>query len=720
VADGKSEQRRSENTTRSATSATGRAAYPVDFTAFVQAEVNQINARRKRLADKRGGQLTSVKVEATGPGAALLEVVGLTMSGGGIRSASFCLGVAQAFDGEKVFDHIDYLSTVSGGGYLGAAISTTMAATEGDFVFGEGNQKTRAKSYSDLKDTAAVAHIRDYSNYLIPRGLPSLFSALAIVLRGLVANAALILPVVLFLAAVTVFANPTRSSLLRPDIVGVRLSFLPAAHFGVTLLLLGATFIGFLWWAMRRSRPGIGSEFCTPAPSRAAWWLGVLAVMAAFEAQPFVIDGLFNLYEAAVIDGRSTSLIARIVQWATALAAPFLAATTLFRQQIATLLKSVTASSSTSRKAAGFAGQAALWLGGLAVPLLIWVGYLFLCYWAIANDGNKPEAASRPAIHGTVEISGPGLHFSGKLDCRAPDQIATCAATKPPAAADQAYAHTPHWLQACADAIRALARTVAQGVAEITPDEATNGLRVVGGGLSNLGKVLATPEASSPEAQMREREYIKRARSFVLFYLLAMAAFLWTWRSLTPNANSLHRLYRDRLSKAFLFNPVQDDRGPEEPADKTRDLPPLDGQLISTISGKYGPYHLINAALNIQGSKFANRRGRNADFFLFSPLKTGSVATSYVDTKYLEDRGLDLATAMAISGAAFSSNMGSSSIRALTLTLALLNVRTGYWLDNPNTSGIRAANRTAGTTGGTCTFSTNLPAGSMRTAPRSM
>jgi hypothetical protein len=38
---------------------------------------------------------------------------------------------------------------------------------------------------------------------------------------------------------------------------------------------------------------------------------------------------------------------------------------------------------------------------------------------------------------------------------------------------------------------------------------------------------------------------------------------------------------------------------------------------------------------------------------------------------------------MAISGAAASSNMGSNSIRALTPTLALLNVRLGYWLKNP-------------------------------------
>ena len=41
---------------------------------------------------------------------------------------------------------------------------------------------------------------------------------------------------------------------------------------------------------------------------------------------------------------------------------------------------------------------------------------------------------------------------------------------------------------------------------------------------------------------------------------------------------------------------------------------------------------------------------------------------------------------MAISGAAASSNMGSNSIKALTPTLALLNVRLGYWLKNPRST----------------------------------
>jgi hypothetical protein len=47
------------------------------------------------------------------------------------------------------------------------------------------------------------------------------------------------------------------------------------------------------------------------------------------------------------------------------------------------------------------------------------------------------------------------------------------------------------------------------------------------------------------------------------------------------------------------------------------------------------------------------------------------------------DRRLNLATAMAISGAAVSANMGANTVRLLSPTLALLNVRLGYWLRNP-------------------------------------
>src|SRR5215472_12780511 len=47
----------------------------------------------------------------------------LCLSGGGIRSASFALGVLQALARHGLLFRFDYLSTVSGGGYIGSWLS---------------------------------------------------------------------------------------------------------------------------------------------------------------------------------------------------------------------------------------------------------------------------------------------------------------------------------------------------------------------------------------------------------------------------------------------------------------------------------------------------------------------------------------------------------------------------------------------------------------------
>src|SRR5215472_542996 len=46
--------------------------------------------------------------------------LGLAFSGGGIRSATFNLGVLQGLAERGILPHVDYLSTVSGGGYIGS------------------------------------------------------------------------------------------------------------------------------------------------------------------------------------------------------------------------------------------------------------------------------------------------------------------------------------------------------------------------------------------------------------------------------------------------------------------------------------------------------------------------------------------------------------------------------------------------------------------------
>jgi hypothetical protein len=60
--------------------------------------------------------------------------VGLAFSGGGIRSAIFSLGLAQAIAKRRIFPQVDYLSTVSGGGYTGSFLGALFLPRQSDFT----------------------------------------------------------------------------------------------------------------------------------------------------------------------------------------------------------------------------------------------------------------------------------------------------------------------------------------------------------------------------------------------------------------------------------------------------------------------------------------------------------------------------------------------------------------------------------------------------------
>jgi len=145
------------------------------------------------------------------------------------------------------------------------------------------------------------------------------------------------------------------------------------------------------------------------------------------------------------------------------------------------------------------------------------------------------------------------------------------------------------------------------------------------------------------------------------------------------NRTSLHNFYRDRLSKAFIWRIP----GKDEPPEHADDL------ALSQLNpeGSIGPYHLINAALNLQASRDLDLRDRQSDFFLFSKHSVGcsNEKVGYCRTQDMEnaDRHLNVATAMAISGAAVAPNMGALTLRPLTFVMALLNLRLGYWLPHP-------------------------------------
>ena len=60
-----------------------------------------------------------------------LRPLGLALSGGGIRSATFNLGVLQSLARLGILPRIDYLSTVSGGGYIGSCFSSLLSRPSG-------------------------------------------------------------------------------------------------------------------------------------------------------------------------------------------------------------------------------------------------------------------------------------------------------------------------------------------------------------------------------------------------------------------------------------------------------------------------------------------------------------------------------------------------------------------------------------------------------------
>ncbi|MCA9071143.1 MAG: patatin-like phospholipase family protein, partial [Planctomycetaceae bacterium] len=65
------------------------------------------------------------------------ELVGLALSGGGVRSAAFNLRLIQALYKTGTLKDIDYMSTVSGGGYVGACLSSIALKPETRFDWQE-------------------------------------------------------------------------------------------------------------------------------------------------------------------------------------------------------------------------------------------------------------------------------------------------------------------------------------------------------------------------------------------------------------------------------------------------------------------------------------------------------------------------------------------------------------------------------------------------------
>jgi hypothetical protein len=545
-----------------------------------------------------------------------LGLTGLACSGGGIRSAAFCLGVLQGLQSKDVILHMDYLSTVSGGGYIGTTMTIGMSSgggssnQDGAFPFGRLDHERR--------EPPEVRHLRDNSRYLLQNGLPSAASAVVIYLRGIAMNVLVLLPVLLIAAALLVSLNPDTKELTIGEFLGLNLTnVFGNARVPFTVVAVGVVAALLVVYAVLVSVVPIAPLKHRQGAARIAGWISFIALVVVvvewhtvllrlvFEAQEYI------KYPEQAVPTTSAQVFKFIYDSVKA----FVLVATPLVVVILPFIK-ILAAKAVEGDAGGWgdlakriASRVILVVAASVVPLLLWLAMMQLAFW------------------GTAVSTCPGSNAT--LTC-ARDQVAN-GWPHAPSLLQWLFGQPLHWL---------------------------------------LGDPAAFHWMKVPT--------IYGTMAFVLIAL---------WPFLSVNSNSLHQLYRDRLGSAFLIRR----RAVRDRVDEGID--PADTFCLTEIEPKQAPYHLINSALNVPGSPFANRRGRNADFFLFSRRYIGSEATDYVETEKAQKvvDGLNIGTAMAISGAAAAPNMGMASIRPLSPTIAFLNVRLGRWVRHPRDIARRAA-----------------------------
>jgi hypothetical protein len=160
-------------------------------------------------------------------------------------------------------------------------------------------------------------------------------------------------------------------------------------------------------------------------------------------------------------------------------------------------------------------------------------------------------------------------------------------------------------------------------------------------------------------------------------------------RPINVNRFSLHAVYRNRLVRAFLGSARRADPPVRKP-DPFTNFDPADNPRLAKMPK--GPLlHVVNVTLNVVSTDNLAWQERKAESFTLTPLHAGNPLVGYQPTREFgsQDGGITLGTAMAISGAAVSPNMGYSSSPLLGFLLMLFNVRLGWWLGNPSGPDLR-------------------------------
>jgi hypothetical protein len=691
-----------------------------------------------------------------------LDSAALCLSGGGIRSAAFALGVIQALathprpagaphrpvdaDDASLLAKFHYLSTVSGGGYIGGWLSAWIHRAG----FREVWKNLVGRPAGPDIEPANVAWLRSYSNYLTPRiGAMSAdtWTAAAIVGRNLLLNWLVILPVLvgvllllkLYAGAVDwlSWASPDvcTMSLWNPrlsDAIGV---------VGIVMLLVALSVRSYHMPSRGHSTLTQEEFLCydlVPTALAALFFVWALATPCLHNAMVNQKVGLFDgnpaliwygliggtaLYLVSWFAGKGTyagfgDFRSSLIGWIAAGAifgalmaigvslahrlwmmdatkwggtneiilfiggVPWVMMSQLVAEIILVGLTSGLKDADSDRE---WLGRVAGWM------LVVAVGWLALMALVFLGSG-WIEALSRPNGYSLESLLVPVGGVSGLLTAllgKSSLSRSTNANAKPPSA-----------LQISMDVALAIAATVF-AVALIIVTSGLLDQLLYGKSFIDFLREYGAIELKKRNIEPASGYAPVPVEAYYTLLAFAVTVFIGWVASRYVNINrfSLHALYRNRLVRAFLGgsnNTRERTRNPFTGFDETDNIRvwtlwPAQGEK----SKGWRPFHIVNMALNIVAGQKLAWQERKAEPFTVSPLHSGSAYKAYRPSREYGHvgEGISLGTAMAISGAAASPNMGYHSAPSITFLMALLNVRLGWWLGNPGPEGERTFRR---------------------------
>src|SRR5215471_8261576 len=616
----------------------------------------------------------------------------LCISAGGIRSATFALGAIQGLSEEGVLEEFDYLSTVSGGGYIGAWLTSWKHRAGGLSNILEKLYPAAPPMPPGALDP--IGHLREYNNYLSPRlGFLSAdtWTLAATVILNMALNWLVFVPLLMF--ALTV-----------PRLI-LALGLLSWYHPGIAPpeLALPLRIVSGLAFAVGifntlRYLPSVGGKdhtetdflkYClspmifaalafmtydswydpsTPGPSTPSYLQTLLWMAGSFGSGwagyvVFCGKKRFRLLFGPL------SLAILLTSAATALAAWLLVTQTFLRTTWPRYITTGPPLLLLSFLAAGalFVGLTSRalqdddreWLARSAAWMLLfvvcWTGVCGLVLIAPAWFFSL-GAWAESAIAAAGGLAGWLCALAGFASKTIPSQEEN---------------HTPQGPKAFLRELSAkLAAPVFIGVLLVGLAILTNRL---------LGFYLSHLDWTRHEDFLEFTPIEIVAAGAVSFLLVGWAAA----KFININKFSLHGMYRNRLIRAYLGASNQ-----ESKTNRFLGFSKTDNIYMAKLSPELRPFHVVNITLNLVSGNHIAWQQRKAESFTVTALHSGSASLGYRPSKdYGGPDGISLGTAITISGAAASPSMGYHSSGAIGFIMTLFNARLGAWLGNPSDIG---------------------------------